>query len=65
MERLVQILNSYDRAAIVVQRVVKGWMGRRKVARLREERRRRAVVRIQAGEGVREVDVGGWEKEYC
>ena len=32
MERLVQILNSYDRAAIVVQRVVKGWMGRRKVA---------------------------------
>ena len=49
MERLVQILNSYDRAAIAVQRVVRGWMGRRKVARLREERRRRAVVRIQAG----------------
>ena len=45
----MQILNSYDRAAIVVQRVVRGWMGRRKVVRLREERRRRAVVRIQAG----------------
>ena len=64
MERLVQILNSYDRAAIVVQRVVKGWMGRRKVARMREEKRRRAVVRIQAGEGVRGVGVGGWEEEY-
>ena len=46
---MVQILNSYNGAAIVVQRVVRGWMGRRKVARLREERRRRAVVRIQAG----------------
>ena len=35
-------------------------MGRRKVARMREEKRRRAVVRIQAGEGVRRVGVGGW-----
>ena len=26
--------------------------------------RRRAVVRIQAGEGVRGVGVDGWEEEY-
>jgi len=51
VERLVQILSSYDRSAIAIQQVVRGWMARRRVARLREERRLRAVVRIQAGEG--------------
>ena len=50
VERLLQILNNYDRLAVKIQKVVRGWLSRRKVAFLKQERRYRAAVMIQAGE---------------
>lgn len=49
IERLGQLLASYDWAAITAQRVVQGWLARRRAAVLKEVRRQRAAVRIQAG----------------
>lgn len=50
VERLWQILASYDRSAIKIQKLARGWLCRKKVAVLRQERRTKAAVKIQAGE---------------
>ncbi|XP_064389484.1 myosin-IIIb-like isoform X3 [Halichondria panicea] len=47
VDRLSQLLASYHRSATNIQRVVRGWRGRKVAAVLREERRVRAVVRMQ------------------
>ena len=49
IEQLGQLLARYDGAATTAQRVVRGWLARRRVVVLREEKRRRDAVRIQAG----------------
>lgn len=49
VDRLSQLLASYHRSATNIQRVVRGWRGRKVAAVLREERRVRAVVRMQTG----------------
>ena len=49
VEKLGQLLAGYERAAVVAQRVVRGWLARKRVALLREEKRHRDAVKIQAG----------------
>jgi myosin-3 len=48
VEKLGQLLAGYERAAVVAQRVVRGWLARKRVALLREEKRHRDAVKIQA-----------------
>ena len=49
VERLTQVLANYDRSAINVQRVVKGWLARKKVSLLRFEKKVQAAIKIQSG----------------
>ena len=48
-ETLLKILLGYDHAATVLQALVRGWGGRRRASKLRQERNRRAAVKLQAG----------------
>ena len=43
---------------MVAQRVVRGWLARRRVAGLREEKRHRDAVKIQTGECTSHIVLG-------
>ena len=49
LEHLIKVLSGYERSATVLQSVMRGWMARKKVKKMKEERQERAAVVIQAG----------------
>ena len=49
VERLWQLLSNYDKLTILIQTHVRMWLARKELFRLREQRRRVAATRIQAG----------------
>ena len=48
VDRLLQIVRNYNRSALKIQKTVRGWLARRRVGALREERNK-ASIKIQAG----------------
>lgn len=48
-ESLLKLLMRHDRHATALQRLVRGWQGRRQARKKREERNARAAVKIQSG----------------
>ena len=50
IEKLSEALSKYHAMAVVIQRLVRGWLARKEAEILRERRREAAVIKLQGSE---------------